>query len=61
MNLAWILLFLPLVVAAVCQLVLRKSAIVPLVSTASAVATLVISFLLLGKTGNHRLRLGDHR
>ncbi|MDP3850515.1 MAG: NADH-quinone oxidoreductase subunit L [Luteolibacter sp.] len=53
MNLAWILLFLPLAVAAVCQLVLRKSAIVPLVSTASAVATLVISFLLLGKTGIH--------
>jgi NADH-quinone oxidoreductase subunit L len=51
MNLPWILLFLPLVVAAVCQLVLRKSAIVPLVATASAVATLVISFLLLGKTG----------
>lgn len=49
MNLAWILLFLPLVVAAANQLVLRKSAIVPLVSTASAVATLVISFLLLGK------------
>jgi NADH-quinone oxidoreductase subunit L len=53
MNLAWILLFLPLAVAAVCQLVLRKSAIVPLVSTASAVATLVISFLLSGKTGSH--------
>ena len=52
MNLAWILLFLPLVVAAVCQLVLRKSAIVPLVSTASAVATLVLSLLLLGKTGS---------
>jgi NADH-quinone oxidoreductase subunit L len=51
MNLAWILLFLPLIVAAVCQLVLRKSAIVPLVSTASAVATLVMSFLLLGKEG----------
>ena len=49
MNQAWILLFLPLVVAAVCQLVLRKSAVVPLVSTASAVATLVLSFLLLGK------------
>ncbi len=51
MNLAWILLFLPLVVAAVNQLVLRKNPLVPLVSTASAVATLVISFLLLGKTG----------
>ncbi|MBC8126636.1 MAG: NADH-quinone oxidoreductase subunit L [Gloeobacteraceae cyanobacterium ES-bin-144] len=51
MNLAWLLLFLPLAVAAVNQLVLRKSAIVPLVSTASAIATLVIAFLLLGKTG----------
>jgi NADH-quinone oxidoreductase subunit L len=53
MNSAWILLFLPLVVAAVNQLVLRKSAVVPLVSTASAIATLLISFLLLGKTGNY--------
>ena len=53
MNLAWILLFMPLVVAAVCQLVLRKNPLVPLVSTASAVATLVISFLLLGKTGSY--------
>ena len=52
MNLAWILLFLPLIVATVNQLVLRKSAVVPLVSTASAVATLVMSFLLLGKEGN---------
>lgn len=52
MNLAWILLFLPLVVAAVCQLVLRKHPLVPLVSTASAVATLVISFLLLGESGS---------
>ncbi len=49
MNLAWILLFLPLIVAAVNQLVLRKNPLVPWVSTASAVATLVISFLLLGK------------
>jgi NADH-quinone oxidoreductase subunit L len=53
MNLAWILLFLPLAVAAACQLVLPKSPIVPLVSTASAVATLVISFLLLGKIETH--------
>ncbi len=51
MTLAWILLFLPLVSAAVNQLVLRKNPLVPLVSTASAVATLVISFPLLGKTG----------
>ncbi|MCP5543985.1 MAG: NADH-quinone oxidoreductase subunit L [Akkermansiaceae bacterium] len=51
MNLAWILLFLPLVVAAVNQLVLRKNPLVPWVSTGSALATLVISFLLLGKEG----------
>jgi NADH-quinone oxidoreductase subunit L len=49
----WILLFLPLAVAAVCQLVLRKNSLVPLISSASATATLVLSFLLLGKTGNH--------
>ena len=53
MNPAWILLFLPFAVAAACQLVLRKSALVPLVSTASAAATLVISFLLLGKNETH--------
>lgn len=46
----WILLFLPLAAAAVNQLVLRKHPLVPLVSTASAVATLAISFMLLGKT-----------
>ena len=50
-SIPWILLFLPFVVAAVCQLVLRKSALVPWVSTASALATLAISFTLLGKTG----------
>jgi len=50
MTLAWILLFLPLVAAAVNQLVLRKNPLVPLVSTGSAIATLVISFMLLGKT-----------
>ena len=52
MNLAWILLFLPLVIAAINQIVLRKHSLVPYVSTASAIATLVISLLLLGKTGN---------
>ncbi len=49
MELAWTLLFLPLLIATVNQLVLRKNAIVPYISTASAVATLVISILLLGK------------
>ena len=50
-SMLWILLFLPLAVATVSQLVLRKSALVPLVSTASAIATLVISLYLIGKTG----------
>ncbi len=48
----WILLFLPLVAATVNQLLLRKNPLAPLVSTASAVATLAVSFLLLGKTGS---------
>ncbi len=47
MTLPWILLFLPLIVAAVNQLVLKKSALVPIVSTASAVATFIIALLLL--------------
>jgi NADH-quinone oxidoreductase subunit L len=51
MTLPWILLFLPLVVAAVNQLVLKKSALVPIVSTASAVATFILAVGLLGKTG----------
>jgi NADH-quinone oxidoreductase subunit L len=51
MNQAWILLFLPLVVAAVNQLVLRKSALVPLVSTASAAITFLLALTLLGKEG----------
>jgi NADH-quinone oxidoreductase subunit L len=51
MTLPWILLFLPLVVAAVNQLVLKKSALVPIVSTASAVATFVIALLLLKTEG----------
>ncbi len=43
----WILLFLPLIVAAANQLVLRKTGLAPIVSTASAVATFVIALLLL--------------
>lgn len=46
---AWILLFLPLVIAAVNHLALRKNALVPYISTASAVTTFVIAVLLLGK------------
>jgi NADH-quinone oxidoreductase subunit L len=49
MNLAWILLFLPLAVAAANQLVLKKSGLAPIVSVASALATFVIAVLLLGK------------
>lgn len=43
----WILLFLPLVVAAANHLALKKTGLAPIVSTASAVATFVISLLLL--------------
>ncbi|MFT3990600.1 MAG: NADH-quinone oxidoreductase subunit L [Luteolibacter sp.] len=49
MNLLWILLFLPLIVAAFNQLLLKKSPLVPWISTASAFATLAIAILLLGK------------
>ncbi len=51
MNLAWLLLFLPLVVAAVNQLVLKKSGLAPVVSTASAAATFVLALLLLKTQG----------
>jgi len=51
MTLPWILLFLPFIVAAVNQLVLKKSALVPIVSTASAVITFIIALLLLNTTG----------
>ncbi|NQX02766.1 NADH-quinone oxidoreductase subunit L [bacterium] len=49
MTLPWILLFLPLVVAAVNQLVLKKTGLAPIVSVASALATFAIALLLLGK------------
>lgn len=51
MNSAWIILFLPLIVAAVNQLVLRKHALVPYVSTGSAALTFILSVLLMGKEG----------
>ena len=51
MTLAWILLFLPLAVAAINHLILKKSGLVPIVSTASAIATFVIALLLLKTTG----------
>jgi NADH-quinone oxidoreductase subunit L len=49
----WILLFLPLAVAAANQLVLKKTGLAPLVSTGSSVATFIIALLLLGKTGTY--------
>lgn len=51
MNLAWILLFLPLGIAAANQLALRKTGLAPLISTGSSIATFVLALLLLGKTG----------
>jgi len=64
MNLAWTLLFLPLVVAAVNHFVLRKHAIAPLVSTTSAVAAFVLSCLILNKEGIQNLpwaTIGDFK
>ncbi len=49
MTLAWILLFLPLVVAAVNQLVLKKTGLAPIISVASSVVTFVIALMMLGK------------
>jgi NADH-quinone oxidoreductase subunit L len=51
MTLAWILLFLPLAVATINQLVLKKSGLVPIISTGSALATFVIALWLLKTTG----------
>ncbi len=47
----WILLFLPLIVAAANQLALKKTGLAPIISTASAVATFIIALLLLKTTG----------
>ena len=50
--LPWLLLLLPLLAAAANQLYLKRNAfLASMLSTGSAVATLVVSFLLLGKTG----------
>ncbi|RYD33312.1 MAG: NADH-quinone oxidoreductase subunit L, partial [Verrucomicrobiaceae bacterium] len=43
----WILLFLPLAVAAANQLFLKKTGLAPVISTASAVATFIVALLLL--------------
>lgn len=45
----WILLFLPLAVAAANQLVLKKTGLAPIISSASALATFILAVLLLGK------------
>jgi NADH-quinone oxidoreductase subunit L len=48
MTLAWILFYLPIAVAALNQLVLRRSPVVPYAATAAAAVCFVISLLLLG-------------
>jgi NADH-quinone oxidoreductase subunit L len=50
-SLPWLLLFLPLAVAVINQLALRRGPLAPWLSTASAIATLVISLRLLGQSG----------
>ncbi len=49
MNLAWLLLFLPLVIAAANQLILKRTGLAPIVSTSSALTTFILAVLLLGK------------
>ncbi|MBK1884369.1 NADH-quinone oxidoreductase subunit L [Luteolibacter pohnpeiensis] len=49
----WVLLFLPLIVVAVNQLILKKSGLAPCLSTASSIATFIIALLLLKTTGLH--------
>ena len=49
MNLAWLLLFLPLIVAATNHLVLQKSGLAPVLSVTSAAVTFVLAVLLLGQ------------
>ncbi len=46
----WLLLFLPLAVAAVNQLALKKTGFAPLASVASAAVTFALSLILWGKT-----------
>ncbi len=47
----WILLFLPLAVAAANQLVFRKTGLAPILSVASSIATFAIAVMLLGRSG----------
>ena len=46
----WLLLFLPLAVAAINQLVLNRTGFAPLAAVASAAVTFVLSLMLLGQT-----------
>jgi NADH-quinone oxidoreductase subunit L len=55
MNLPWLLLFLPLAVAVINQLALRRGPLAPWLSTASAIATLAISLRLLGQSGTFNI------
>jgi len=50
MNLAWILFYLPIAIAALNQLVLRRNPVVPYLATAASGVCFVISLLLLGTT-----------
>ena len=50
-SLPWLLLFLPLAVAVINHLALRRGPLAPWLSTASAITTLVISLRLLGQSG----------
>jgi NADH-quinone oxidoreductase subunit L len=50
-SLPWLLLFLPLAMAVINQLALRRGPLAPWLSTASAIATLLISLRLLGQPG----------
>jgi NADH-quinone oxidoreductase subunit L len=59
MTLAWILLFLPLAVAAANQLLLKRTGAAHLISTASAAATFGIALSLLGKTGVSEFKWAD--
>jgi NADH-quinone oxidoreductase subunit L len=54
-SLPWLLLFLPLAVAVINQLALRRGPLAPWLSTASAIATLVISLRLLGQSGTFNI------
>jgi NADH-quinone oxidoreductase subunit L len=51
MTLAWILFYLPIVVAALNQLLLRRNPVVPYVATAASAVCFVLSLLLLNTTG----------